>query len=321
MRANDPTPPYRDEQRAFYDSLRDVGAAANGYTLIRLMHGAFDWQHPGAPGALARVLEQAGIPLPSSALATAATPADGDRVRRIALVSHDYRRRDAAGLWDYSAHFRQINQLCDQQGCDTVLYALYTWDSGSKVPHPGASLFSHLVNVRQVVMEAGDLSANSGSPGMEHLSTEVWLRGQPEAAVLRQRFATSQNAATGGAAFVADLPQRQFADGLLMICGETNIVNLVRKTGAIHDPHQFNQKLVEAGIRVILNPVHDYMRRYEMKEKRRYFSAGGRWVVSVWNQGRGRRSAHPWTAFHDEVDITARIAELQQPHRRTGQCD
>lgn len=37
--------PYRtrDEQRAYYDSVRDIEAAVNGISIIRVRHGAFDW--------------------------------------------------------------------------------------------------------------------------------------------------------------------------------------------------------------------------------------------------------------------------------------
>lgn len=43
IKATDPNPPYRDEQRAFYDSLRDILAAQNGYRLVRFRQGDFDW--------------------------------------------------------------------------------------------------------------------------------------------------------------------------------------------------------------------------------------------------------------------------------------
>jgi len=42
--ATDNDPIYRDEQRAFYDSVRDILASVNGYRVARLKHGAVDWQ-------------------------------------------------------------------------------------------------------------------------------------------------------------------------------------------------------------------------------------------------------------------------------------
>jgi very-short-patch-repair endonuclease len=54
--AIDNDPPYRDEQRAFYDSVRDILAAANGYRVVRLKHGAFDWGKPNAREEILRKL-------------------------------------------------------------------------------------------------------------------------------------------------------------------------------------------------------------------------------------------------------------------------
>jgi very-short-patch-repair endonuclease len=52
--ATDNDPPYRDEQRAFYDSARDILAGANGYRVVRLKHGAFDWQTSDADAEILR---------------------------------------------------------------------------------------------------------------------------------------------------------------------------------------------------------------------------------------------------------------------------
>jgi hypothetical protein len=41
---NDPKSLDRDEIRAFYDSVRDIEASKNGYKLIRIKHGDFDWE-------------------------------------------------------------------------------------------------------------------------------------------------------------------------------------------------------------------------------------------------------------------------------------
>jgi very-short-patch-repair endonuclease len=44
IKATDNDPIYRDEQRAFYDSVRDILAARNGMTLIRIKEGDYDWE-------------------------------------------------------------------------------------------------------------------------------------------------------------------------------------------------------------------------------------------------------------------------------------
>ncbi|HJH28111.1 MAG TPA: hypothetical protein C5S51_00155, partial [Methanosarcinaceae archaeon] len=43
IKATDNDPEYRDEQRAFYDSVRDILAARNEITLIRIKDGDYEW--------------------------------------------------------------------------------------------------------------------------------------------------------------------------------------------------------------------------------------------------------------------------------------
>jgi hypothetical protein len=54
--AHDPSPVYRDEQRTFLDSCRDLLAAENGWRVIRLKDGAIDWARlmttPNLPAVL-----------------------------------------------------------------------------------------------------------------------------------------------------------------------------------------------------------------------------------------------------------------------------
>jgi len=52
IKATDNDPIYRDEQRAFYDSVRDILAARNGMTLIRIKHGDHDWESESGVGTM-----------------------------------------------------------------------------------------------------------------------------------------------------------------------------------------------------------------------------------------------------------------------------
>ncbi|MBS1754400.1 MAG: hypothetical protein KF741_06455 [Ferruginibacter sp.] len=48
INAKDNSPIDRDERRAYYDTVRDIEAYKNGYTLIRIKHGDVDWEAPYA---------------------------------------------------------------------------------------------------------------------------------------------------------------------------------------------------------------------------------------------------------------------------------
>ena len=46
------------------------------------------------------------------------------RIKKIALIAHDYNVPDCRCFYDYSEHFARISKVCDDQGCDTIRYAL-----------------------------------------------------------------------------------------------------------------------------------------------------------------------------------------------------
>jgi len=128
-----------------------------------------------------------------------------------------------------------------------------------------------------------------------------------------QRFATSSSPSRDKQKFLDDLPSRQIGTALLVICGETNIASLVRGSDEFYDPFGFADRLRDLKTCLVLNPIHDYMRRYEMREKRRFYSQDGRTVVSVWNQGKGKEAWLPWTVFHDGEERTDPVTELETP--------
>jgi hypothetical protein len=308
IQATDPTPPHRDEQRAFYDSLRDILAARNGVRLIRLRFGTADWTASDAGERLNAILGLRSLVSTSSTVPTVTTPSGttAQGVNRVALVSHDYNVADISGRYDYSEYFARINVRCDKQGCDTILYALYTWDKESPVPRDHGTLFQGLSHVQRIILEVG-------SPPETFDHVEVWQRGSETPLVAKQRFATSSAPACDKQAFLEELTRRQVQNTVLVICGETNISSLVRGSNRFSDPYHFTERLGELKVQIIFNPVHDYMRRYEMREKRRYYSSGGRTVISVWNQGKGKESHLPWTVFHNGVERTKDVVELARP--------
>jgi len=251
-----------------------------------------------------RPLSEWSMPLVPSLTTTAAPP--GGTISRLALVSHDYNVPGGRELYDYSEHFHRINKLCDEQGCDTILYALYTLDRNSASRNHDA-IFGGLAHIRTIVVEVGEPAVDRSD------FVEVWLQGPDAPAVAKQRFATSRDTGARKRAFLDDLGERRIGNAILVICGESNIASLLRGSDEFNDPHLFADRLRAMEVGVILNPVHDYMRRYEMRAKRRYYSLGGRTVISVWNQGKRREARPPWTVVHDGAERTDFVRELPRP--------
>jgi len=205
IRATDTTPPYRDEQRAFYDSLRDILAARNGVRLVRLRYGKQDWTVSGATEALDTLLSVISVPVDSPLglpRNQSVVSMSENKIKKIALVTHNYNVADRGGRYDFSEHFSQINRRCDEQSCDTILYALYTWDEDSPVSRNYEVIFKGLTNVQRIIIEVGH-------PPYSFNHVEVWQRGSEVPLVAKQRFATSSASWCDKAAFIKDLPQRQ----------------------------------------------------------------------------------------------------------------
>lgn len=241
----------------------------------------------------------AGEPVP-------ATGIEQFSINRVALVSHDYNETTAEGDWDYaSADFRSINALCDELKCDAILYSSYTL-SRHRAARLRQRTFDGAQNLRAIFVEVCDFT----SEGPENMVTQAWLRGHAQPFPMQQRFGKSGSSMAHKQRFVDDLPSRRFGNVLFILCGESNIVRTNRDNEKIEDPYNINCRLRSQGISVVLNPVHDYIRRFEIKEKRRYLSQGGRTVMSVWNLGKGREPKNPWAVFHDQHDRTDEVEPI-----------
>ncbi|MGB7002367.1 MAG: hypothetical protein WBE22_10270 [Halobacteriota archaeon] len=71
IKATDNDPLYRDEQRAFYDSVRDILAARNGIPLIRIKHGDYDWKVASGTDVIDELIKHLKLNTPTSDLETA----------------------------------------------------------------------------------------------------------------------------------------------------------------------------------------------------------------------------------------------------------
>ncbi len=82
INAIDNYPIDRDERRAFYDTVRDIEADRNGYKLIRIKHGDFDWEEQGAEIHFKNLL--------SIKSTINDTPAGKHKIARLIVTGKDY---------------------------------------------------------------------------------------------------------------------------------------------------------------------------------------------------------------------------------------
>ena len=238
---------------------------------------------------------------------------DNEAIKRVALVSHHYRRCVVHGKQTYrdlSEHAARIHRRCDQHGCDTVVYCLHSWSDRSPVQRSHTVMFGGLHHMQRVVIETGEPISVIGP-------VETWVRSQQQPTTSTQRFGRSAEPPGKKQLLIDELPDRQIGrNGLLLLCGESNVVTMNRGTGEMRDPFGINKRLKRLGIEVILNGLHSYMRRHEMQKKRAYLSRQGRTVLSVWPQGRWDNEARlPWTVWHDGQNRTDAVREVLPPFR------
>lgn len=239
------------------------------------------------------------------------------QAKKVAAVSHDYNLHNSYGHQDYAEHHSQIIKVCDDNGCDTILYSLFTWDEKSPIPRNQETVFAGLSNVKCVILEVGNKKS-------ARKIVEVWMKNEEQPRTLEQYFAKSLDPYELKREFIRDARKRVVGNGMIVICGESNIANHVPRDGSFKDPFGFNDLLKSFGIKYIFNPLHDYMTRYEMKRKRCFYSRDKRAVVTVWNQGKRKGEAQiPWTFFYDNEDLTASVIEVspiiaERPDIRIG---
>jgi hypothetical protein len=90
INAKDNDPIDRDERRAYYDTVRDIEAHRNGYTLIRIKHREFDWEADGAEIYLKNLL--------AKKYTNMSTVSGKHKIARLIVTAKDY---DKVGNPDY----------------------------------------------------------------------------------------------------------------------------------------------------------------------------------------------------------------------------
>jgi hypothetical protein len=232
--------------------------------------------------------------------------------KRVALAAVDLyaATKKTTSRTDYKYGFDpflgEIAKVANANGCDTIVYSLWSHDEAQMRPLNERRLFGATSKVKTIFLEATDLNGKS--------RIEVWQKGCPAPHCFEQCFSRSRARVADKQAFMDGLPARKFGSTLFLACGEANIISTQRNSSSLTDPFGFMTWLADANPEVIINPSHDYMQRPEMKTKRALYSRGGRTVLSVWNRGHKRsEAADPWQAYVDGKEVSKEIREVSFP--------
>jgi len=227
-------------------------------------------------------------------------------LKRIGIVARDYRGVFPNGYRDFSYALPSIFNLLDDNGCDSVLFSLF-----SIAPRRGYSpkkYFKNLKKIKAVFLEEfmdGE-SREVGRYVVYYRTRSGW-----EEYSFSQVFGT----VTGMPKREIDdfvkyeIPKRILGNCCVLLCGETNGVKYSKNDKKIHDIYGL-RKAIPKKTNIILNPIHDRMTRFEMKLKRKFLSKNNRWVISVWNKGKQDKNGKvkdgqgsPWTVYYNGKEI------------------
>jgi len=234
-------------------------------------------------------------------------------INKLGIVSHDYRIIENNGFKDFSYAFEETLSFLDDNECDSILFSLYTIikrDSFKITNH-----LSDLENINTIFVEefVGDGEDRDVIKNIIYYKTSSgWKEYE-----LFQKFPklqyTTKFRDSVISPFIDEVKnERIFGNCTVLLCGESNIVKAEKenyKLKRIGDTYGY-LKVVSDNVRIIINPIHDKMIRYEMKEKRKFLSENDRWVVSVWNKGKEDKNGTEkdgvgpaWSIFHNGKEV------------------
>jgi hypothetical protein len=244
------------------------------------------------------------------------------QLRKVALIARDWRRQAARGPgrfldgnMGFAPYFADIARVASDHGADTLLFCLSSHDAGRLGELPRKALFPSGTHHQVVVL---GIERQSGE------EVEVHFRPRRRPIRLQQHFGRTSDPEREKKECRDSLPDRRLGDAVLLLCGETNLINTERQSQDIIDPYGVLPYLRGAKVRIVLNPLHAYVRRHEMVLKLQAMARAAHRVVCVWNRGcvAGSEAAVPWAAYREGRTVTDQIQEVTavpaQPGVRIG---
>ncbi|RLD40440.1 MAG: hypothetical protein DRI89_12030 [Bacteroidetes bacterium] len=247
------------------------------------------------------------------------------KISKIGIVARDY--RELNGNSDFSKNIIEILDYLDSKGCDSVLFSLFTLLENNSLKIETLEKFKNIktVFVEEFEFKEGERDVSGYKVYNNH--ENKWRINK-----FTQKFGTLRY--TKGFykevinPFIEEVKEdRIMGNCVVLLCGETNIVKYSKKTKKIEDTYDF-MKQIPSTTKIILNPIHDKMTRFEMKLKRQFLSMNDRIVVSVWNKGKTFTNGQtrdgvnpPWTVYLNGEEIMINKENIDFQNNNTSKID
>lgn len=237
-------------------------------------------------------------------------------IKKVGLISRDYNK-----VHDFKNSLPDIIKLLDSKGCDALVFALYSIDA--KHGYDIIPLLESCKTLRMVVLEFfSSPIEHSDERSVKSCLVYICENGTWHTYPLEQKFSNVDWKNTEEVlSLVEEIPQKRlFGNTCVLICGEVNGVKYNKSTQRINDICGL-RKAIPQDTFLVLAPGHDRMTRHEMASKKRFFSLGNRWCISVWNKG--RKNIHgktadgtspAWTVFYNGIKLSGSIVLEENSH-------
>lgn len=231
------------------------------------------------------------------------------KISKLGIVSRDYNK-----VRDFSKSLLEVLKKIDDERCDAVLFSLYSLEKDS---FNVQTCLKNLRNIKAVMMEEFKFNDDKKRKPIRYIVYHK-IKDDWHEYVFYQQFGSLKDPNFKPSFVKDEIPKRLLGNFCILLCGEPSIVKYSPKDHKVHDPYHFTKAIeaIPGKIKIILNPIHDRMTRFEMKLKRKYLSKNNRWVVSVWNKGKANKNGkvlkekHPaWTVFYNGNDKTKDIEQ------------
>jgi hypothetical protein len=172
-------------------------------------------------------------------------------ITKLGIVSRDYGHRFGNGNRDFSHALPKVLKILDDQGCDAVLFSLFSIDP--RTSNKLSSLLNSLLNVNAVFLEEYTDNQENRLVGryvVHHRTTDGWREYE-----LFQRFPSlTEMSETDMINFVQDeMPKRILGNCCVLLCGESNSVKYSRNDREIQDNCRLRSSIPD-GANIVLNP-------------------------------------------------------------------
>jgi hypothetical protein len=239
-------------------------------------------------------------------------------LKTIAVIARDSKNETKTGSHKFNGkkgfapYIRQAVHAASGNGADVILFSLWSHNASAHGELLRTDFFPK--GTRHSAVIVGVVRRDDKSKKDQEL-LEVWHRSSRVPFVFSQLFGKTSASKAAKKSLVDGLSQRQFGPTLFLLCGETNIVRTQRSKSGILDEFGILPRVRASRVKCILNPIHSYMRRYEMVLKREALAKAAGCMISVWNRGlaNGSESTTPWALYRNGKTEKNAIREIDLP--------